>query len=71
MDNTNEYELFCTNIYDISAGISADLAEFATKALASNLISPDKLTETLDSPKTVEVTTKLLLDLLPKIKQDK
>ena len=43
-----------------------DLAEFATKAMASNLISPDKLKETLDSPKTVEVTTKFLLDLLPK-----
>ena len=74
MDNSSsasEYELFCTNIYDISAGISSDLAEFATKAMANKLISPDKLKETLDSPKTTETATKLLLDFLPKIKQDK
>ena len=59
------------NIFDISTGISSDLAEFATKALANNLIGPDKLKETLDSPKTAETATKLLLDFLPKIKQDK
>ena len=74
MDNTSstsEYEIFQKNIYGISMGISADLAEFATKALENKLISPDKLTETLDSPKTAEMATKLLLDFLPKIKQDK
>ena len=74
MDNTSstsEYEIFQTNIFDISTGISADLAEFATRAMANKLISPDKLKETLDSPKTTETATKLLLDFLPKIKQDK
>ena len=70
MDNTSEYEIFQKNIFDISMGISADLAEFATKAMARNLISLDKLKETLDSPKTAETATKLLLDFLPKIKQD-
>ena len=74
MDNTSstsEYEIFQANIYVISKGISADLAEFATKALSSNLIGPDELNEIWDSPKTTATATKLLLDFLPKIKQDK
>ena len=71
METSSEYELFHKNLYDISVGISVDLAEFATKAMIKNLIGPDKLKETLDSPKTIETATKLLLDFLPKIKQDK
>ena len=74
MDNssstTSEYDIFHENIYGISKGISADLTEFATKAMEKNLIGSDKLKETLDSPKTDETATKLLLDLLPKIKQN-
>ena len=73
MDNSStnsEYEIFQKNLYDISLGISADLGEFATRALANNLIGTDKLAETLDSPKTTETATKLLLHILPKIKHN-
>ena len=74
MDNSStisECEIFRENIYDISTGISADIMEFATKAMAKNLIGPDKLKETLDSSKTAETATRLLVDILPKIERNK